>query len=88
MNGRSSSKPIRAADGSEDTERSQRVEFKVRTDADFRIPHPHARRQVDDAPDRAGPLRRGPRRPRLGYPIPSGWRFRSHTVSPGATSFR
>jgi outer membrane protein OmpA-like peptidoglycan-associated protein len=36
-NGLSSSKPIRAADGSEDTERSQRVEFKVRTDAEFRI---------------------------------------------------
>ena len=36
-NGLSSSKPIRAADGSEDTQRSQRVEFKVRTDAEFRI---------------------------------------------------
>ena len=36
-NGLSSSKPIRAADGSEDTERSQRVEFKVRTDAELRI---------------------------------------------------
>lgn len=36
-NGLSSSKPVRAADGSEDAERSQRVEFKVRTDAEFRI---------------------------------------------------
>jgi outer membrane protein OmpA-like peptidoglycan-associated protein len=36
-NGLSSSKPIRAADGSEDAERSQRVEFKVRTDAEVRI---------------------------------------------------
>lgn len=36
-NGLSSSKPIRRADGSEDTERSQRVEFKVRTDAEVRI---------------------------------------------------
>jgi outer membrane protein OmpA-like peptidoglycan-associated protein len=36
-NGLSSSKPIRAADGSEDAQRSQRVEFKVRTDAEFRI---------------------------------------------------
>jgi outer membrane protein OmpA-like peptidoglycan-associated protein len=36
-NGLSSSKPIRDAEGSEDTERSQRVEFRVRTDAEYRI---------------------------------------------------
>jgi outer membrane protein OmpA-like peptidoglycan-associated protein len=36
-NGLSSSKPILAGDGTEDRERSQRVEFKVRTDAELRI---------------------------------------------------
>lgn len=36
-NGLSSSKPIRSSDGSEDAQRSQRVEFKVRTDAEVRI---------------------------------------------------
>jgi outer membrane protein OmpA-like peptidoglycan-associated protein len=36
-NGLSSSKPIRTADGTEDSARSQRVEFKVRTDAEYRI---------------------------------------------------
>jgi outer membrane protein OmpA-like peptidoglycan-associated protein len=36
-NGLSSSKAILAADGTEDRERSQRVEFKVRTDAELRI---------------------------------------------------
>jgi outer membrane protein OmpA-like peptidoglycan-associated protein len=36
-NGLSSSKPIRHADGSEDPQRSQRVEFRIRTDAEFRI---------------------------------------------------
>lgn len=36
-NGLSSSKTVRRADGSEDFERSQRVEFRVRTDAESRI---------------------------------------------------
>jgi outer membrane protein OmpA-like peptidoglycan-associated protein len=36
-NGLSSSQPIRRADGSEDYDRSQRVEFRVRTDAEARI---------------------------------------------------
>lgn len=36
-NGLSSSKPISGADGRENPQRSQRVEFKVRTDADGRI---------------------------------------------------
>lgn len=36
-NGLSSSKPITGADGKENPARSQRVEFKIRTDADARI---------------------------------------------------
>ena len=36
-NGLSSSKTIKKPDGSEDYERSQRVEFRVRTDAESRI---------------------------------------------------
>ena len=36
-NGLSSSKPVTNEDGSEDSERSRRVEFRVRTDADSRI---------------------------------------------------
>lgn len=36
-NGLSSSKPVFKPDGSEDSERSRRVEFRVRTDADGRI---------------------------------------------------
>jgi len=36
-NGLSSSKTIKSPDGSEDSERSQRVEFRVRTDAESRI---------------------------------------------------
>lgn len=36
-NGLSSAKPVKAEDGSEDLARSQRVEFRVRTDADSRI---------------------------------------------------
>jgi outer membrane protein OmpA-like peptidoglycan-associated protein len=36
-NGLSSSKPVKRSDGSEDYERSQRVEFRVRTDAESRI---------------------------------------------------
>jgi outer membrane protein OmpA-like peptidoglycan-associated protein len=36
-NGLSSAKPVENADGTEDTARSQRVEFRVRTDADSRI---------------------------------------------------
>jgi len=36
-NGLSSSKTIKRPDGSEDYERSQRVEFRVRTDAESRI---------------------------------------------------
>ncbi len=36
-NGLSSSKPVIKADGSEDSERSRRVEVRVRTDADSRI---------------------------------------------------
>jgi outer membrane protein OmpA-like peptidoglycan-associated protein len=36
-NGLSSSKTVKSPDGSEDSERSQRVEFRVRTDAESRI---------------------------------------------------
>ena len=36
-NGLSSSKTVKSPDGSEDSERSQRVEFRVRTDAELRI---------------------------------------------------
>ena len=36
-NGLSSARPVKNADGTEDTARSQRVEFRVRTDADSRI---------------------------------------------------
>ena len=36
-NGLSSAKPVTSADGTEDMARSQRVEFRVRTDADARI---------------------------------------------------
>lgn len=36
-NGLSSAKPILQADGTEDTQRSQRVEFRARTDAEFRL---------------------------------------------------
>lgn len=36
-NGLSSSKPVLSADGTEDSERSRRVEFRLRTDAESRI---------------------------------------------------